>query len=69
MSKSACQLAREYGTIFNDEFLQWCFTEGHYTPFQVLVDLAVLAIALLAGVAILAYYALVIRPARRRGDE
>ena len=49
MNKSeieTCQTAREFGTLFNDEFLRWRFSEGLYTPFQVLTDAALLIIAL-----------------------
>ena len=69
MSNSSCQAAREYGTIFHDDFLQWCFMEGHYTPFQVLMDLALLAVCLAAGVAIIGYYVLVVRSGRRKPAE
>ncbi len=67
MSMSGCQTAREYGTIFRDEFLQWCFMEGYYTPFQVLVDLGLLAVCLAVGIAIIGYYVLVLKAARRNG--
>ena len=66
MSSNTCQAAREYGTIFHDDFLQWCFMEGYYMPFQVLVDVPLLAVAVLVGVGIIAYYVLVIRSTQHR---
>ena len=55
--EEACQIARQYGAIFNDEFLRRCFMEDHYTPAQVLYDLAVLVVAVAALVGYIAFYA------------
>ena len=52
----ACQVARDWGTIFHDEFLQWCYSEGLYTPLQVLIDSALMLAALVGGAAILWYW-------------
>lgn len=59
--REACQLARQHGTIFNDEFLRRCFMEGHYTPGQVLYDLGLLAIAVAALIGYLVYYVMAFR--------
>ena len=52
----ACQFARQYGTIFNDEFLQACFREGFYTPAQLLWDLLASVYAIGAVIVIVASY-------------
>lgn len=65
-----CQTAREYGSIFHDDFLRWCFLEGLYTPFQLLIDMAVLLIGLAVGIGIIAFYWITIfgLPGDRRGQ-
>ena len=51
-----CQAAREYGTIFNDEFLRWCFSEGNYSLGQVIWDTAILLVMLAVSGAIIWYW-------------
>ena len=58
--RDTCQTARDFGTVFTDEFLRWCFMNGHYTPLQVFVDMAVRVFVIAAGFGILAYYFIVL---------
>ena len=51
-----CQAAREYGTIFTDDFLQWCFSEGKYSLGQVIWDTAMLLVMFAVGGAIIWYW-------------
>ena len=56
-----CQAAREYGTIFSDEFLRWCFSDGHYSLGQMIWDTALLLVMFAVGGAIIWYWVGVFR--------